>query len=84
MDIKYYDLLSTTIIGVTIVASINYLFLENIEIDGIVYLALGYLAGYFINVCVIAALWTMALFPNVYIKLSHVALSFLHRIHIPI
>lgn len=49
MDIKYYDLLSTTIIGVTIVASINYLFLENIEIDGIVYLALGYLAGYFIN-----------------------------------
>ena len=46
MDIKYYDLLSTTIIGVTIVAAINYLFLENIEIDGIVYLALGYLAGY--------------------------------------
>lgn len=40
------------------------------------------LAGYFINVCVIAALWTMALFPNVYIKLSHVALSFLHRIHL--
>lgn len=25
MDIKYYDLLSTTIIGVTIVAAINYL-----------------------------------------------------------
>ncbi len=49
MDIKYYDLLSTAIIGVTIVAAINYLFLENIEIDGVVYLALGYLAGYFIN-----------------------------------
>lgn len=49
MDIKYYDLLSTTIIGVTIVSSINYLFLENIEIDSVVYLALGYLAGYFIN-----------------------------------
>lgn len=49
MDIKYYDLLSTTIIGVTIVAIFNYLFFENIEIDGVVYLALGYLAGYFIN-----------------------------------
>ncbi len=49
MDIKYYDLLSTTIIGVTIVAAINYLFLYNMEIDGVVYLALGYLAGYFIN-----------------------------------
>lgn len=49
MDIKYYDLLSNTIIGVTIVATINYLFIGNIEIDGVVYLALGYLAGYFIN-----------------------------------
>lgn len=49
MDIKYYDLLSTTIIGVAIVAVINYLFFENIELDGVVYLALGYLSGYFIN-----------------------------------
>ena len=49
MGIKYYDLLSTTIIGVTIVAVINYLFFGNMEIDGVVYLALGYLAGYFIN-----------------------------------
>ena len=49
MDIKYYDLLSTTIIGVIIVAAINYLFFGNMEIDGVVYLALGYLAGYFIN-----------------------------------
>ena len=49
MDIKNYDLLSTTIIGVTIVAVINYLFFDNIDVDGVVYLALGYLAGYFIN-----------------------------------
>ncbi len=28
MDIKYYDLLSNTIIGVTIVATINYLLSE--------------------------------------------------------
>lgn len=49
MDIKYYDLLSTAIIGVVIVTMINILFLGNIEIDSIAYLALGYLAGYFIN-----------------------------------
>ncbi len=49
MDIKYYDLLSTAIIGVVIVTVVNYLFLGNIEIDSIAYLALGYIAGYFIN-----------------------------------
>ena len=49
MDIKYYDLLSTAIIGVVVVTAINILFLNNIEIDSIAYLALGYLAGYFIN-----------------------------------
>jgi hypothetical protein len=49
MDIKYYDLLSTAIIGVVIVTVVNCLFLGNIEIDSIAYLALGYLAGYFIN-----------------------------------
>lgn len=49
MDVKYYDLLSTAIIGVVIVTVVNYLFLENINIDSVAYLALGYLAGYFIN-----------------------------------
>nr|WP_302579655.1 hypothetical protein [Alistipes onderdonkii] len=49
MDIRYYDLLSTAIIGVIVVAIINYLFFGNLEIDGVVYLALGYLVGYFIN-----------------------------------
>lgn len=49
MDIKYYDLLSTTIIGVVLVSVVNYLFLENIQIDAVAYLALGYLVGYFIN-----------------------------------
>lgn len=49
MEMKYYDLLSTAIIGVVVVAVINYLFLGNIEIDSIAYLSLGYLAGYFIN-----------------------------------
>lgn len=49
MNIKYYDLLSTAIIGVVIVAVVNYIFLGNAEINGIAYLALGYFAGYFIN-----------------------------------
>lgn len=49
MEMKYYDLLSTTIIGVVIVFAVNYLFLGNMEIDSVAYLALGYLVGYFIN-----------------------------------
>lgn len=49
MDIKYYDLISTAIIGVVIVTAVNYLFLGIIEIDSLAYLALGYLTGYFIN-----------------------------------
>ena len=49
MDIKYYDLLSTTIIGVVIVAICKYLFFENIKVDSVVYVSLGYLTGYFVN-----------------------------------
>lgn len=49
MEMKYYDLLSTTIIGVVVVAVVNYLFLGNNNIDGVVYISLGYLVGYFIN-----------------------------------
>lgn len=40
------------------------------------------LIGYCVNICVICALWTMALFPKVYIKLSHWAVHILSRIHI--
>lgn len=49
MEMKYYDLLSTTIIGVAVVAVFNFLFFKNIAIEGVAYLALGYLTGYFIN-----------------------------------
>ena len=49
MDIKYYDLLSTTIIGIVIVAICKYLFFENIKVDSVVYVSFGYLAGYFVN-----------------------------------
>lgn len=49
MDMKYYDLLSTTVIGIVVVAFVNYLFFGMVEIDGVVYLALGYLVGYFVN-----------------------------------
>ena len=40
------------------------------------------IAGYIVNVCVISALWTMALFPKVYIRLSHFALALLYRLHL--
>lgn len=49
MNIKYYDLLSKVIVGILIVAFIDYNFLGNIEIDGIVYLAFGYFVGYVVN-----------------------------------
>lgn len=49
MDIKYYDLLSSTIIGASVVAVVNTLFYENVNVDAVVYLALGYLVGYFLN-----------------------------------
>lgn len=49
MDMKYYDLLSTAIIGVVVVAIVNYFFLDNIDIDSVAYLAVGYMVGYFIN-----------------------------------
>lgn len=40
------------------------------------------LLGYFVNAIVIVALYTMALFPNVYIKLSRKLASFLCKLHI--
>ena len=49
MDIKYYDLLSAAIIGVVVVAVVNHVFFDNVDIDSIAYIAFGYLVGYFIN-----------------------------------
>lgn len=49
MDLKYYDLLSTTIIGVVIVAVCKYLFFESFKVDSVIYVSFGYLTGYFIN-----------------------------------
>ena len=49
MEMRYYDLLSTTIIGVIVVSIVNYFFCGNVEIDTVVYVALGYFSGYFIN-----------------------------------
>lgn len=40
------------------------------------------LFGYFVNICVIGALWTLALFPRVYVKLSHLAIRLLSRIKV--
>lgn len=49
MEIKYYDLLSTTIIGIVIIAVFKYTFLNDIDIDDIIYISIGYIVGYFIN-----------------------------------
>lgn len=40
------------------------------------------LVGYGINACIIGALWTMALFPSVYVKLSQWAVKLLAKLHI--
>lgn len=49
MKMKYYDLLSTCTVGIIIVFIVNYFYNGNQEIDGIIYFALGYVTGYFIN-----------------------------------
>lgn len=49
MNIKFYDLLSSVITGVAIFTIVNNIFLNNIEINEVAYLAIGYLIGYFIN-----------------------------------
>lgn len=49
MNLNYYDLLSTTIVGVPIIAVANHLFWNDLEIGNVVYLTSGYIAGYFIN-----------------------------------
>ncbi len=40
------------------------------------------LIGYIINACIIGALWTMALFPKVYVKLSHISVRLLAKLHL--
>ncbi len=43
---------------------------------------LAIIVGYLINACVIAVLWTMALLPKVYVKLSRIAVNILVKIKI--
>lgn len=40
------------------------------------------LLGYVVNLCVIAVLWTMALFPKLYIRMSQTLVRILAKIHI--
>ena len=40
------------------------------------------LVGYIINLCVIGVLWTMALFPKMYVKLRNLCVRILAKIHI--
>lgn len=39
-------------------------------------------AGYIVNACIIGALWTMALFPKVFVKLSRFGVVLLYKLHI--
>lgn len=39
-------------------------------------------AGYIVNACIISALWTMALFPKVFVRLSRFGVVILHKLHI--
>lgn len=69
---------TTMMIYVTLLFVLRYRHFMNL-LGGWIYVIL---AGYMINVCVIAALWTMALFPKVYVKLSHFGVKVLHKLHI--
>ena len=42
----------------------------------------GILLGYLVNVCVIGVLWTMALFPRLYVRLSQGCVKILAKLHI--
>ena len=49
MNFKYYDLLSSLIVGVLTAVSINIVFNLEFEYDSIPLLAVSYVIGYFIN-----------------------------------
>lgn len=49
MNFKYYDLVSSLIVGVLTAVSINIVFNLEFEYDSIPLLAVSYVIGYFIN-----------------------------------
>lgn len=49
MGLKYYDLLSNTIVGVVVIAVVKIVWFKNQSLDVEAYITGGYLLGYFIN-----------------------------------
>jgi len=49
MELKYYDLLSNTIIGVVLITVAKIIWFNDQSLDVEVYIACGYILGYFIN-----------------------------------
>lgn len=49
MELKYYDLLSNTIVGVVVIAVVKVMWYNDKTLDMEAYIAGGYLLGYFIN-----------------------------------
>lgn len=68
----------------TMMAYVTVLFLlrftHYMDIIGIWFWAI--FVGYIVNICVIAILWTMALFPRLYIRLSRMAVRLLAKMHV--
>ncbi|MEG0273811.1 MAG: lysylphosphatidylglycerol synthase transmembrane domain-containing protein [Longicatena sp.] len=69
---------TTMMIYVTILFALRYS--HYMDIIGTWFLAI--LVGYIVNVFVIAVLWTMALFPKLYVRLSQVGVQLLAKMHI--
>ena len=69
---------TTMMVYVTILFLLR--FSHYMEIIGTWFLAI--FVGYLVNICVISVLWTMALFPRLYVKLSGHAVSLLAKLHI--
>lgn len=69
---------TTMMIYVTILFLLRYT--HYMDLIGPFFLAI--LIGYFVNVCVIAILWTVAIFPKLYVKLSQVLVRILSKVHI--
>lgn len=49
MELKYYDLLSNTIVGVVLITVAKIVWFNELSLDVEVYIACGYIIGYFIN-----------------------------------
>lgn len=69
---------TTMMIYVTILFILRYAHYMNIIGSAFLFI----LIGYFVNACVIAVLWTVAIFPKTFVKLSRKLVELLAKLHI--